>query len=364
MFKFKEFMVEAKKPHDDTEEDKALIKKMVKPSALKEDELEEAKVSNVKKDKHGHVLSAHTEPDMSHSEMAKKLHQDADDAWDVGRKHVSLQIRAKAKEHEKLASMKESEELDEVYHIHTKGAAHNAEWSHNKSHVFSSIERAKQVASNIKKGTSTQVKIVKHTKTPLAGPKGKLPESVEVVEASTGNAFDWKSYTSDRKGVGVHGQTKTYHDVKKTSTGTVYTKQVDSDGTSKGSGDDAAKKAETAEQPKRGRGRPKGVGAKAGQYKPRDPAKKAASAAKAAATKAANRKARNEEFNQEFIQELMDMLVEDYDVEEFMDLLQEEQFDEFYVTEIEAIEEACKSKKKKAPVTESTVSKYANFLNK
>ena len=49
--------------------------------------------------------------------------------------------------------------------------------------------------------------------------------------------------------------TKTYHDIKKVSTGTVYTKQFDADGTSKGSGDDAAKKAEGAV--KRGRGRPK-----------------------------------------------------------------------------------------------------------
>lgn len=50
-------------------------------------------------------------------------------------------------------------------------------------------------------------------------------------------------------------KTKTYHDVKKTSTGTVYTKQFDKDGTSKGTGGDAAAKAENA--PKRGRGRPK-----------------------------------------------------------------------------------------------------------
>ena len=44
--------------------------------------------------------------------------------------------------------------------------------------------------------------------------------------------------------------TKTYHDVKKTSTGTVYTKQHDKDGISKGTG------APSPEQ-KRGRGRPR-----------------------------------------------------------------------------------------------------------
>ena len=57
----------------------------------------------------------------------------------------------------------------------------------------------------------------------------------------------------------------------------------------------AAKKSTVAgaePQEKRGRGRPKGVGAKAGFYKPRDPAKKAESAAKAAATKAANKAAK------------------------------------------------------------------------
>ena len=66
------------------------------------------------------------------------------------------------------------------------------------------------------------------------------------------SVFDWKNkprQTSDTT------TTKTYHDVKKISTGTVYTKQFDKDGVSKGTGDDAAKKAEGAA--KRGRGRPK-----------------------------------------------------------------------------------------------------------
>jgi len=54
--------------------------------------------------------------------------------------------------------------------------------------------------------------------------------------------------------------TKTFHDVKKTSTGTVYTKQSDTEGISKGTGEDAAKAAEP--KVKRGRGRP--VGSKSG----------------------------------------------------------------------------------------------------
>jgi hypothetical protein len=77
----------------------------------------------------------------------------------------------------------------------------------------------------------------------------KLLRKEDTVDESV---FDWKNkarQTSDS------GKTKTYHDVKKISTGTVYTKQFDKDGVSKGTGDDAAKKAEGAA--KRGRGRPK-----------------------------------------------------------------------------------------------------------
>ena len=66
------------------------------------------------------------------------------------------------------------------------------------------------------------------------------------------SAFDWKNAPREKWD---KTKTSTYHDVKKISTGTVYTKQFDKDGTSKGTGDDAAKKAEGAA--KRGRGRPK-----------------------------------------------------------------------------------------------------------
>jgi hypothetical protein len=82
--------------------------------------------------------------------------------------------------------------------------------------------------------------------------KDKQVSRKEEVEHMEESVFDWKNkarQTSDS------GKTKTYHDVKKTSTGTVYTKQFDKDGMSKGTGGDAAAKAENA--PKRGRGRPK-----------------------------------------------------------------------------------------------------------
>lgn len=66
------------------------------------------------------------------------------------------------------------------------------------------------------------------------------------------SVFDWKNNPKETKD---KTKTSTYHDVKKISTGTTYTKQFDKDGTSKGTGGDAAAKAENA--PKRGRGRPK-----------------------------------------------------------------------------------------------------------
>ena len=68
---------------------------------------------------------------------------------------------------------------------------------------------------------------------------------------------------------------------------------------------DVAKQVGAEEPVKRGRGRPKGVGAKAGSYKPRDPASKAASAAKAAASKAAN-KAKRAQLTKEDLDEFLE----------------------------------------------------------
>jgi hypothetical protein len=79
---------------------------------------------------------------------------------------------------------------------------------------------------------------------------------------------------------------------------------------------DVAKQTGAAEPVKRGRGRPKGVGAKAGSYKPRDPAKKAASAAKAAATKAANRAAKAA-----LTKEDLDEILEGFGLNEMVDFM-------------------------------------------
>jgi hypothetical protein len=113
--------------------------------------------------------------------------------------------------------------------------------------------------------------------------------------------------------------TMTGHKEKNTSTGRQYSKVLpdydDEDDVK------AAKKSVTTgatPQEKRGRGRPKGVGAKAGQYKPRDPEKKAASAAKAAASKAAN-KAKKAALTNEDCEEIFEGLTFDDMMEVMID---------------------------------------------
>lgn len=78
-----------------------------------------------------------------------------------------------------------------------------------------------------------------------------------MTDVNEANAFNWKEFTKGSRR--VDGSTKTYHDVKKTSTGTVYTKQTDAAGISKDDGNDRAKSAEAAAPVKRGRGRPPGA---------------------------------------------------------------------------------------------------------
>lgn len=114
--------------------------------------------------------------------------------------------------------------------------------------------------------------------------------------------FDWKKYTAGRNHRdSLTGSTSTFHDVKKTSTGTVYTKQANPDGTNKGSGEDAAKAVAPEAAVKRGRGRPPG---KYGSYKARSSETSVRAAALAAASKAKNRALRKEEFTDEFLDEI------------------------------------------------------------
>ena len=85
----------------------------------------------------------------------------------------------------------------------------------------------------------------------------KLKE--ETVQEQMAHPFDWKGYIEQRKKGGTSDSTKTFHDVKKTATGTRYTRQTDGEGAAK-----FPETKDTMEAPKRGRGRPPG---KYGSYK-------------------------------------------------------------------------------------------------
>jgi len=69
-----------------------------------------------------------------------------------------------------------------VYKVHRQDWKGN--WSHNPGDTYHSLDDAKTVAKNMKKGASSTVKtkITKHARTKLAGPKGVLPEEVELDE--------------------------------------------------------------------------------------------------------------------------------------------------------------------------------------
>jgi hypothetical protein len=96
----------------------------------------------------------------------------------------------------KAPQMKEEVDLDEavpytlggrpdksnVYKVHRQDWKGN--WSHNSGDTYHSLDDAKTVANNMKKGAGSTVKtkITKHARTKLAGPKGVLPEEVEQLE--------------------------------------------------------------------------------------------------------------------------------------------------------------------------------------
>lgn len=123
----------------------------------------------------------------------------------------------------------EEVELDEVSTA-TMGHAGKTTLKHVKNPGVQLRMAAHDVKPGIK-GYRDRVALMK-----AAEAEGKLKE-----------AFPGKDY----KSVAPKTSTSTFHDVKTTSTGTVYTKKFNPDGTSMGSGSDAAP------APKRGRGRPK-----------------------------------------------------------------------------------------------------------
>ena len=124
------------------------------------------------------------------------------------------------------------EEVEEIDEISTATMSHQGKTT--LKHVKNPGVQLRMAAHDVKpgiKGYRDRVALMK-----AADAQGKLKE-----------AFPGKDY----KSVAPKTSTSTFHDVKSTSTGTVYTKKFNPDGTSMGSGSDAAP------APKRGRGRPK-----------------------------------------------------------------------------------------------------------
>jgi hypothetical protein len=148
-----------------------------------------------------------------------------------------------AQDYAKANKDKQVSRKEEVEHME-ESQSHQSKTT--MKHVSNPTAGEKKAAKDIKPGIAGYRDRIAMLKSAQA--RGALKKE-EIANEST---FDWKNtprQTSDSS------KTKTYHDVKKVSTGTVYTKQFDKDGMSKGTGDDAAKKAEGAA--KRGRGRPK-----------------------------------------------------------------------------------------------------------
>jgi hypothetical protein len=174
------------------------------------------------------------------------------------------------------------------------------------------------------KGHVTEAKKKKECGTPLENAHDDDYKEKKMDEQMK-SPFDWKGYieqSKKQKGVKSTGDTKTGHEVKKISTGTVYTKKANKDG-EYSSHDE--KKAAGEEPVKRGRGRPAGS---YGSYKARSDETNAAAKAKAAASKAANRAKLKEAFDEEFVASLFEDFTEEQEFLDFEDLMQCEEFEQ------------------------------------
>lgn len=161
---------------------------------------------------------------------------------DYWKKHAELKKHDPRTAKPANKSVKEDLELDEAekeYKISTAQMGHAGKTT--IKHIKNPDVTQRMAAHDVK-SYADRIALLKDAKR-----KGNLKED-DMQES----VFDYKNNPRETKD---KTKTSTYHNVKKISTGTVYTKQFDKDGTSKGSGDDAAKKAEGAV--KRGRGRPK-----------------------------------------------------------------------------------------------------------
>ena len=161
------------------------------------------------------------------------------------RKQMALAAYYNAKRNEEVSlyedelaeqDMTKEVELDEV----SFSGSHQGKTT--LKHIKNPTVTQRMAAHDIKpgiKGYRDRIDLLKAAKA-----QGNLKEEDEIEES----VFDWKNkprQTSDKS------TTATKHDVKKTSTGTVYTKQRDADGMSK------EFKRDNEPAQKRGRGRPK-----------------------------------------------------------------------------------------------------------
>lgn len=156
-----------------------------------------------------------------------------------------------AQDFEHLRKMKEESEIEEAM-----SHAAKTTMKHIKNPTQGEKDASKHIQSGIK-GYRDRIAMLQSAKN-----RGALKNEEAEVEGDLEEGWDdmLKAAKARKDAPEQKTKTSTYHDVKKTSTGTVYTKQFDPEGHSKGSGEDAAKAAEPPV--KRGRGRP--VGSKSG----------------------------------------------------------------------------------------------------
>lgn len=78
-------------------------------------------------------------------------------------------------------NLKEAIDKDYRYKVHRRGGSGSQEWSHHEGDTYDSLDAAKRIVDNMKKGATfgTQHKITRVPRTKLAGPKGRLPEAKE-----------------------------------------------------------------------------------------------------------------------------------------------------------------------------------------
>ena len=217
------------------EEKKACTSKMAEAKEKddeKENEKDEVETSDYKLDKHGKKYKAHKIVFNKGEDDGKNIGEEL-----KGNQHkLDKNKNGKLDAHDfKLLRKEESEEVSEEMTA--------AQMKKREEYVKGMKKSYKGFVD--KYGKDRAKSVMYATATKMAMKEDKEEQSME-------EGWDDMMKAAKERGASIASKTstKTYHDVKKTSTGTVYTKQHDKDGMSKGTG------APSPEQ-KRGRGRPR-----------------------------------------------------------------------------------------------------------